>query len=354
MSARPDLLTIGDGFRDAGYRTVAISASPVVRHTPSRFNPDGGFGRGFDRFLEECTYEPAACVNRQALETIDTAQGPLFLYLHYFDPHDPYRPPSDHEPHFSDRASSAPAPDWVIKGNPNPLSLARDGAGPDVDYRPEDLQHLVNLYDEEILYLDGQLENLFDELDERGLLQDAVFAIASDHGEQFLEHGVMKHCKSVYEEETRVPLIFRVPGMEPRRVQRAVQNLDIAPTLLDAAGVSWRGHGFVGQSLMPLIAGGDLPGGEAYSAQGAQRALSTERFKLIVDLETGNRALYDLLADPGERRDVSMRETKQLEEMEVGFKQMLAVAELAVGDPLQVSELLRLAEDRLRALGYLQ
>lgn len=354
MGARSDLTTIADVFRLEGYETVAISASPVVRATPSRYAPEGGFGHGFDRFDEGCLLEPAACVTQRALEIVEASAAPLFLYLHYFDPHDPYHPPAEHQRRFTSTEAASSVQEWAAAGLPNRLSEAIDGLTSSLEYDDADVRYLVDLYDEEILYLDGQLERFFTGIEAAGRGDRAVVAVASDHGEQFLEHGRLKHCKSVYEPETRVPLVLVVPDQEPRRVVRAVQNLDITPTLIDAAGLRWRPYDFAGRSLLPLLSGDEVPGGQAYSLQNDQRALSTDRYKILLDSGSTRPRLYDLAADPGETVDLAATEPERFEEMWMQLRQAMARAEGAVGDPIQVSRLLRLAEDRLRTLGYLR
>ncbi|MGH9361061.1 MAG: sulfatase-like hydrolase/transferase, partial [Thermoanaerobaculia bacterium] len=89
--------TLPEILRARGWATAAVSASAVVRRRPIRHNPHGGFGRGFDLFLEECAWKSAACVNERALAALDTLPRPFFLYLHYLEPHAPYRPPRFHQ-----------------------------------------------------------------------------------------------------------------------------------------------------------------------------------------------------------------------------------------------------------------
>jgi arylsulfatase A-like enzyme len=349
---RHDLPTIASIFREAGYATLAVSASPVVTATPSQYH-DGVFGIGFDDFLEQCVGGAAACVTEAALDVVAAASSPLFLYLHYFDPHDPYAPP-DHGERFFDSTTAPPVRDWAARGMPNDLAEAIDGMTDPIPYDDADVTRLVDLYDAEISYLDGQLERLFAGLDQLGRSIDAVVAIGSDHGEQFLEHGRLKHCKSVYEPETRVPLIMTIPSAPPRRVRRAVQNLDITPTLLDAAGLRWRNQGLAGQSLMPLVREGEIPGGWSYSLQNSQRALSRDRYKLVFDTATEQYEVYDLERDPAESVDLSTSEPEVLEAMVIQLRQVMGRADEAVGDPARTSRLLRRAEARLRALGYLR
>jgi arylsulfatase len=90
--------TLAEMLEARGYDTYAISASPIVRVTPSRFNKAGGFGRGFDQFDEDCLWKDASCINRKAEGIVRTHASnpesrPFFLYLHYMDPHGPYQPP---------------------------------------------------------------------------------------------------------------------------------------------------------------------------------------------------------------------------------------------------------------------
>jgi len=70
-----------------GYYTVAVSQSPVVRKTPSKHNPNGGFGRGFDRFVEGCVWRHGTCLNRRIFKELELVESPFFLYLHYMEPY---------------------------------------------------------------------------------------------------------------------------------------------------------------------------------------------------------------------------------------------------------------------------
>jgi arylsulfatase A-like enzyme len=351
--------SLAEALAGRGYRTVAVSASPIVRRTPSRFNPSGGFGRGFQVFDESCTWQPAACVNARALPYLRQPAGPLFLYLHYIDPHGPYSPPPGWRRRFA-AGSPDPAKDWVGRGDPNPIARFLYAGGPDPGATPADVRHLVDLYDEEIAYLDARLGELLAALDRSGLAGDTLLVVASDHGEEFLEHGHVKHCRTVFDSSIHTPLLFRIPGVAAGRRRARAQNLDIAPTVLDYLGIDAAKLGFEGRSLRPAIerGSGDSGGraGSAYqfSGQGSLRAAVDGRYKLIEDLATGRVQLYDLVADPGETRDalpaVAAADRRGLGLLRDALRAHLAAAERA-GKGAHASTQ---AEKRLRSLGYLE
>ncbi len=218
-----------------GFHTAAVSASPIVRASPGRFNPGGGYGRGFDSFQEDCVWQGADCVTGQALPHLGRDPRPLFLYLHYLDPHGPYAPPAGYRPRF---ARGRPDKDFVRRGDPNPIArwLYQGGADPRVT--AADLAYLVDLYDDKIAFFDAQLGRLVAALRAGGLLDDTLLVLAADHGEEFLEHGDVKHCRNLFDTTIRTPLLLRVPGARPRAVAEPVENLDIVPTLLDLLGTA--------------------------------------------------------------------------------------------------------------------
>lgn len=94
------------------------------------------------------------------------------------------------------------------------------------------------------------------ELESLGLLEDTMVVLVSDHGEEFLEHGHIGHCRGLWNTVTHVPLIINVPGVAGRRLETAVQNIDIVPTILDYLEIDREGYGFEGRSLRSLIEGG--------------------------------------------------------------------------------------------------
>lgn len=350
--------SIAEVLQARGYDTVAISASAVVRKSPSRFNPGGGFGRGFGLFHEDCVWKSAACVNRAAFEHLrplaEKTGKPLFLYLHYLDPHGPYAPPSTFRGPFSGAPGAAQSDkNYIRAGNPNPIGDWLYKGAPDPGLTPADRQALIDRYDDEIAFFDSEFAHLLARLREAGLLEDSILVVAADHGEEFLEHGHIKHCRNLFDTSTHTPLLMRIPGVRPGQVAAPVENVDIVPTLLDYLGIETAGLTLEGTSLRPLLSGKEDEGHRQYASQGPWRAVSDGRFKLIHDLAAGNFALYDLQADPGEQRDVLRAERRTFHRLREDLTAWLGRAEgqWAASESVKRGNE---AEKKLRSLGYLE
>lgn len=334
-----------------GFRTAAVSASPIVRKSPTRFNPHGGFERGFATFVEDCLWQPAECVNRKGLEQLAVADPrPFFLYLHYIDPHGPYSPPPSYRRRFATGTSDKA---FIRDGNPNPIADHLYKGAPDPGVTTADLQHLVDLYDDEIAYLDGQLGHLLKALGKSGRLDDTIVIFAADHGEDFLDHGHVKHCRTLFDTEIRTPLAMSIPGTPAAQaVDRPVENLDIVPTVLDYLGFGTEGRALAGRSLRPLIERRQVAEVVQRSALGTFRAVSDGRFKLLHDLASHRFQLFDLTADPQEAKDVLAQNRREFHRLRLALSDWLAQAEgTALSESVKRAEL---EERKLRSLGYIE
>ena len=346
IAVLPELL------REQGYRTAAVSSSPIVRKTRSTFNKEGGFDRGFEKFDESCFKKPASCVNRRALQLIDSGAAPFFLYLHYLDPHGPYQPPESHPLKF---AVGYEGKDFIAAGNPRPIAqmLYRKGSE-DLQLTDADWKHLIALYDEEIRYFDSQFRKLLDGLEERRLLEQTLIAVVSDHGEEFREHGDVKHCRNVFDTQIHTPLLLRIPGAISRSFPQAVQNLDLAPTFLDYAGIDTSSLKLEGRSLRPLIEAGPEGSTEtrvAFSRWRSLRSVTDGRFKLILKLNSGEHSVYDLVNDPGELEDVAGAQPEALARLK---ERLIRGVEANEPDALHSPNAGDRITEQLRALGYLE
>ena len=339
--------SIAEILKERGWRTAAVSASPVVRNTPGRFNPGAGFGRGFESFHEDCVWKSAACVNRAAFPLLKTDdERPLFLYLHYLDPHGPYAPPRHHKRRW---ALGRPDKEYVRDGNPNPIGDMIYKGAPDPGTTPADLQYLIDLYDEEIAFFDSQFAELLKAIEQAGMMEDSILVFASDHGEEFLEHGHIKHCRTVFDASIKTPLFLRIPGVEPRALSEPVQNLDLVPTLLDYLGVDRTKMSFEGESLRPLVEGKGELDPHQYGMQGTLRSAADGKHKLIHDLGKGSYALYDLQGDPKEQQDTLRGERRIFHRLRQALTAWLGKTE-GKGKADESLE----AEQKLRSLGYIE
>jgi arylsulfatase A-like enzyme len=381
MGIPPQIRSLPEILKARGYTTLALSGSPIVRQNPSRFNPHGGFERGFDFFGEGCIWKSADCLQEKVEQQLAGIAAPFFLYLHFMDPHGPYRPPEGHPRRFA--SPDFQGPDYILAGDPNPISQSIYGTGPKLAWRDADIAHLVDLYDDEIAYFDEQFPRLLASLERAGVLDQTVIALVSDHGEEFMEHGHVKHCRTPFDTLVKTPFLLRLPGGPAGlRVPGAVQNLDLVPTLLDylgsGAGSGGAGSGgansrddgeagaraiesgFEGVSLRPRIeaaaagraatAAGDAL---AFSAQGDWRSVFDGRYKLLYQLRSDEYQLFDLVEDPGETRDRLRQRPEEFRRLRRALVLWLRQTEGGVGSQ-EALERSAESERQLRALGYIQ
>jgi arylsulfatase A-like enzyme/Flp pilus assembly protein TadD len=195
----PKFPTLATVLHEHGYATAAFIGSAVL---DSRFGLNQGFDTYFDHFdfsrLNETNLD---LMDRPGNEVMDNALAwlrlnppqPFFLWVHLYDPHFPYTPPE-----------------------------------------PYATRYRAHPYDGEIAFADAQVGRLFSFLRDSGIYGSSVIALMADHGEGLGEHGEKTHGFFVYNSTLHVPLIFKVPGAEPRVVSDEVSLADVMPTLLQA------------------------------------------------------------------------------------------------------------------------
>jgi arylsulfatase A-like enzyme len=171
----------------------------------------------------------ADSINQRFLRWLDrrpTGSRPFFAFLNFFDAHDPYIVPSGAEHRFGEDPRSSADRHF----------LEQWWLSPSKEETPDDrIELLIDGYDSCLSYLDGRLRVLFQELERRGLLNETIVVITSDHGEAFGEHDLYGHGVSLYEDQIRVPLIVVAPGLVPELgIHEDVVSLrDVPATILD-------------------------------------------------------------------------------------------------------------------------
>ncbi len=345
--------TAAERLREAGYRTAAFCPNPNLDRSVGQAQ---GWDRYEDRGLRPEKYEgppwerheTAAKIHERVLRWIDRdPDHPFLAWLHYRDVHGPYVPPPPYDALFTS-GSPRPLTPEERTGRNKYLNLENDG---------DDLNYYVDRYDGEIRYTDDRIAEFLEALRARGLAGRTVLILTADHGEAFLDHGRWNHGDTLNEEEIHVPLIIAGPGVAPRVEERVVSTLDIFATMIDLAGLPIPRND--GTSLVPILAGGAPGGGpgrafaEGISREGKRQwAIREGDWKLVLDDQAGTLELYDLAADPGERRN------RLAEEREVA-RRLLAELEAFVermgGDLLPRAEEAEVNEElmrRLESLGY--
>jgi arylsulfatase A-like enzyme len=217
---------------------------------------------------------------------------PLFMYLHYIDPHDPYTPPDEDLLRFR--------PDW--DGGEKATRQYLEKIDAMTPKPPEEIQdYVTDLYDASIYYNDREIGRLLGEMRKMGYLDNAVVVIVADHGEGLWKHGQRGHGREVYQEQVHVPLIFwgsnYIKPNEAGGVGRLTQCLDISPTLLDIAGIE-KPDEYIGHSLLPFIFGYDpkepaIAFVEEYQEKTYLKSIRIDDHKLIRDMTSDNNGLFN-------------------------------------------------------------
>ena len=334
----PELWTLAGALSSAGYETVGLTTNPFLLQ-------EFGFANGFRHYqflVGKGEFVGAREVVRAGLAHLARPdRQPMFLWMHFMEPHSPYAPPADRRARFPSRepARIAPReriPPWLSAGGP-----------PDANYYEA-------LYDAEIADVDAAVGEFVAAMREGQRWQQLVLVVTSDHGEEFFEHGGFEHNNTLFDEMLRVPLLIKAPGLPPGMREIQTQAVDLAPTLAAAAGAAVPA-GLAGADLGPLLrrASGAEPMAFA-ERPGDRYTIRTREWKLISNLE-GQDALYNLLADPKERVNLAGTETDRTHQLRERLGAVLAGAYKAgAAVRRDVAPVSPRTLERLKALGYVR
>lgn len=247
-----------------GYQTAAFYNASIFFCDDKRATAYGA--RRFDFQYAETELRQAPALTDRVLRYLARQRGlqtrqPFFLWVHYFDVHEPYLKHPGLE--FGDRP--------------------------------------VDRYDSEIALVDRSVGRLVAALSP--VERPTLFVLTADHGEEFKDHGGSYHGSTLYEEQIRVPLIIGVPGVKPRVVKEPVELVDVMPTMLSLLGLRIP-ESVRGESLVPELLGRPLAERMAFSEVHTKKMVRYKQLKLIHDFRRSTHELYDLSSDPGERQNL--------------------------------------------------
>jgi arylsulfatase A-like enzyme/Flp pilus assembly protein TadD len=322
--------TLATALKAQGYRTAAFVSAFVLDR---RY----GLARGFDTYDDRMQGAQAQVVSLEAerrgdrtelaltawLDAQASSRGsaardgaPFFIWLHLYDPHEPYRPP----PPFRDAFADAP-------------------------------------YDGEIAFTDAIIADVLDRLRAHDLLGRTIVAVVGDHGESLGDHGEETHSMFVYEAAIRVPFILWRPGRVPAGlvVTDPVRGIDVTPTLLELAGApplaAGHARSLVGvmdgrrdATVAPVYAETYLP--QLYLNWAPLRTLRDDRWKYI---DAPGPELYDLSRDPGETNNVYASQPQTAAAMRAALERLTAGS----AGSMNVGAIDRDTAEKLAALGYI-
>lgn len=268
----PKETTLAELLAVAGYRSATALCGSMFAA------PHWNIRRGFDSFREVCggrsvrLAEHVRLQAERALAGLESGRDPFFFWVHFFDPHHPYH---DH---------------------------------PDLDFgeRP------IDLYDEEIRYLQGPLSAFIERaLGRSGRARPLRVFLTADHGENFGEHGTAAHARTLYREVTHVPFLVWGDGIGPRRIRAPVAVGDLYPTIAEISGGGTRSE-LLMHSLANVLRGGEAETERLVFQENSWsrprrhvKGVIAGRYHLIRDLSRDTVELYDMVADPREAHDLA-------------------------------------------------
>jgi arylsulfatase A-like enzyme/Flp pilus assembly protein TadD len=316
--------TLAEILKGRGYSTAAFVSAFSV---DSRFGIDRGFDVYDDTFRSDSPFKTQNA-ERRAEETFagfsrwmeNNGKDRFFGWVHYYDPHLPYDPPSPYKEEF----------------NRNP-------------------------YDGEIAYMDQFVGAVLERLKEKGILERTIVVVAGDHGEGLGEKVETGHGIFLYEETLRVPLIFHNPEVFPRAqvIENQVRLIDVAPTILEIIGLKNEAAGMTGQSLVPWLRGKSRKDLDSLVETFYPRenfgwselvGLVSGRWKYI---QSPRPELYDVMNDPGEREDLVASSAGKAGEMKKKLEQELLGSSAGNRSAGKRTGVRPEDQERLRSLGYL-
>jgi arylsulfatase A-like enzyme len=378
----PDGFSMANALESYGFQTVFLSSNPLA-------SPWWGLGTDFEFICgREKAKRPGSALPGSgrpdngragwpgasnwktpeglvaALEGwLDREQaGRFFVYIHFLPPHIPYEAPEEIQELFD---GGSPPRTWQGEFAFPEIAERRTMESPPLD-------EWVNAYDANLRWADWAVGETEKALRERGLLDNTLFMVISDHGEGFGEHGYEYHLGGVYDELLRVPLLVRLPGVERLRgrVGALTQTVDVLPTVLDLLQIRSPEDHIQGHSLLSLLSGdAEVIRDYVYARCGSGKPsylVRDQHWALVVWEGAELQALYDLRTDPRQTRNVIAEHPQQAAQMVSAFRQFAAgqadppmefVDPAAAPAEPRRSPVPKLRDDELRdlrALGYVE
>ncbi len=338
---RPEIKPLAEILREAGYTTTCVGfrGNAAARGFDTYLDYDSGW-----KTWDQGRMHKADNVNKVAVPELDRLtrqKQPWLLFLRHLDPHTPYLPPAPYERMFyggneCDPKNKSMAPVMAFKPFCDYFASWLPPGITDKDY-------VTAQYDGGVAYMDACIQTLFTALETKGILDETLVVITSDHGETLYDHDCYFDHHGMYDCTLHVPLIIRYPGKVPagKRVAGYSQHYDLVPTLMELAGIA-PGIQFDGKSLMPMVRGevaSHRP--EFYTTECTwmrKHAWRTPQWKLIVALEPDFHfkpmvELYNLVEDPEEYNNLAEKEPEVVATLKARMEAWIAQREAETGLP---------------------
>jgi len=344
-----------DLFLDA---EIVLSTKPLMKLRDFALNPAIEWLVGADENPSIGRYADAKLVTETTLDLLSKHMPePFFLYVHYMDPHTPYKAPTPHRGRWS-KGYTGVLPDlqpvaWdkLLLGRYNLTKL--------------DLQFILDRYDEEIAYTDVEIGKLLDGYEGMYDAERTLFVFTSDHGEEFTDHEGFGHAHTLYKELTHVPLIFAGLNIKKdrRNISEVMGLVDIFPTIAEAIGGEVP-SGLRGTSWWGILASGDAvtrhnkPVWAEVEYERGWKSLRTQEWTYLLqqqgkttDDPRWEGLLFDRIKDPNEQVNIAKVKSGVASSFYADIEAMEMFMNQNRGETVTVP-FDKATEERLRALGY--
>lgn len=286
---------ISEHLQKNGMKTQGYSSNPVVSE---KF----GFERGWDGY--ELFYEePArgkAMYERASKWVEDNGEEPFFLFIQTIDPHTTYAVDKKYWSRYYKKNYSGPIGKTFTREDQKKIN--------DRVLKPstDDVDWIKALYHGEITYQDQHVGVLLNKLKELGRLEDTIVVVTNDHGEEIYDHKQFGHGWTLYEEMIRAPLMIHYPPLFPKSeaVDNIIEHVDLAPTLVEALGLSPM-RGPEGRSFLPALHGSaeQEPRYAIAESDNGKRSIHIGNWKLEINRTKGWKHLFDMRGETPEKRE---------------------------------------------------
>lgn len=369
----PDMLTLADILRTEQFYCAAFTGGGYLSETY-------GFSKGFDTY-QEIKLRGNQAIRLDEAERLaqlasrwleDNKDKNFFLFLHTYQPHDPYANLSPSGKEFLKEDA-----EWdQVKMEP----LFNGKSRFDTQISEKAKQNIIALYDGEIKYTDVFfVQPILDKLKELGLYEKSLIILTSDHGEEFFDHEAWLHDHSLYDEGIRIPLIVKLPDAEYKgsQIEKIARITDIMPTILEQMEIKTSYKQFDGASLFPLLNGKEKTQRTFVSDLALREfkiaptviSINKDNFKFILNKKISSPyakrvarnfdgsqiELYDLKKDPRETKNLAanIAYREMCFELLVDINRLYEQADKMKKEKDEVT-LDQSLRERLKALGYIK
>lgn len=343
-----EIRTIAEHLQLNGFTTLGISANSLI-------TPKYNFDQGFETFIEHTKVgkRNASVLNKAFKTWLDKFEKfQFFAYIHYMDVHSAYEAPMPYFSRYIDEKKGRSILK-VFEKVSSEVNAKKNYSNVTEDF----VSGSLALYDAEIAYFDSQLEKLFKLLESKKLARKTIICLISDHGEEFMEHGLMKHGLDLYNECLRIPFFLYYPGkIEAKISEKKTNIMDVFPTLCHLANIPVPKN-IRGKNLLSEYPGFDdlavstFYGFDPKHNSTQLHALLENSYKLIYKPQDETFKLFNIKKDPGERKDLASEESNITARMRDKLLRK-------INDMQNVQRTLNITPDketirRLKALGYI-